>query len=120
MRFQSKNPKYKVWLKPSRYKFDNFGNRVFEQGIFAEFQDGWFETDDPAIIKALKSNPMYGIDFWSIDEKKVEMNPEGKRIKETLEKKREELVTDCPICGKTFKNRAGLLGHMRFAHKNEK
>ena len=109
-----------MWIKPSFYAHDNFGNPVFQQGIFAQFENGWYETDDKEIIKALKNNPMYGIDFWSIDDEKVELNEEGERIKKIMEIKKEELVTDCPICGKTFKNRGALLGHIRFAHKDEK
>jgi len=29
-------------------------------------------------------------------------------------------VVKCKVCGKTFKNEAGLSGHMRFAHREQR
>ena len=38
-------------------------NGDFKLGYSAKFEDGKFETKDPTIIKALKSNPGYGFEY---------------------------------------------------------
>lgn len=59
-------------------------NGDFKLGYSAKFEGGKFETKDPAIIKALKSNPGYGFEYSAL-----ETNPkpteEAKQTK--LEKK---------------------------------
>ncbi|MCS7093564.1 MAG: C2H2-type zinc finger protein, partial [Patescibacteria group bacterium] len=88
------------------------------QGVFAKFNNGWFETEDQEIISLLKSAKTYGIDFWSVDEPS-QPNPQGLAEEKIKEQTKEEVVTDCPKCGKTFKNKAGVLAHIRFYHKDE-
>jgi len=118
MTFQSKYPFLKVWIKPSSYKFDSVGNRYFDPGKFVEFENGFLKTDDPEVIEGLKKNQYYGIDFWAIDEGKVEINPEGQKVLEAKKVAEETTLTDCPHCGKTFQNKAGLMSHIAYMHKN--
>lgn len=115
MRFFSKYKNYKIWLKPSFYRLDVLGNRVFVQGTYVKFENGYFETEDQEIINLLKKSKPYGVDFWSVDEPSPP-NPEGLKEEREKEQTRETLLTDCPECGKTFKNKAGLLGHMKTVH----
>ena len=42
-------------------------NGDFKLGYSAKFEDGKFETKDPAIIKALKSNPGYGFEYSALE-----------------------------------------------------
>lgn len=118
MKFASKYKSYKIWLRPSYYRLSNLGERVFVQGVFAQFENGFFETDDNEVIDLIKKNKMFGVDFWSIDEPTTP-NPEGLKEEKIKEEKKEELVTDCPKCGKTFKNKAGLMSHIAVVHKDE-
>jgi hypothetical protein len=116
MKFQSKFANYKVWVKPSQYQVDPVGNRYFVQGLFAQFENGFFQTEDQELIDGLKKNPFYGVDFWSLDEEKVEVSSEGQKIVEDIAKEKETL-TDCPVCGQSFKSKLGLLSHMKYKHK---
>lgn len=118
MRFVSKYKNYKIWLKPSYYRFDTTGRRVFVQGVFAQFTNGFFETEDKETIDLLKKAKTYGIDFWSADEPSPP-NPEGLKEEEKKKMTKETLLTDCPECGKTFKNRSGLMGHLAIVHRKE-
>lgn len=116
MKFASRYRNYKVWLKPSYYRLDALGNRVFQQGVFAQFIDGFFESDDKEVIELLKKSKSYGIDFWSMDEP-TQPNKEAKEEEEKKEALKETTVTDCPKCGKSFANLAGLKSHMRIVHQ---
>lgn len=115
MKFFSKYRKYKVWIRPSYYRIDNLGNRVFVQGVFAQFENNLFETEDKEMIEALKKAKSFGIDFWSVDEPSSP-NPQGLKEEEKKEAAKETLLTDCPQCGKTFQNKAGLMSHIRTFH----
>lgn len=116
MTFQSKYPNYKIVLKPSHYRFDNLGNRVFVAGLSCQFTDGFYTTEDEETIKLLKSAKSYGIDFWVVGEEK-EVSNEGKKMMSELEEAKSETLTDCPYCGNTFKNKAGLMAHIKLKHK---
>lgn len=59
----------------------------FPQGLTVEFQNGMYETNDPKIIKALRSNKNYGRGFFEEDQK-VELTPEQAR----KENERKELA----------------------------
>jgi hypothetical protein len=52
-------------------------NGDFKLGYSAQFKDGKFETKDPAIIKALKSNQGYGFEYSAL-EVAPEPTPEAK------------------------------------------
>lgn len=117
MRFYSKYKEYKIWLKPSYYRMNAQGDREFHQGVFAQFENGWFETYDEEVINLLKKNKYYGVDFWSVDEP-AQPNPQGFQEEKIKEATKEETITDCPYCDKSFKNRAGLTSHIRIFHKN--
>lgn len=116
MRFASKYKNLKIWLRPSFYRFDSLGGRYFVQGVYAQFENGFFETEDKEMIDLLKKSKTYGIDFWSVDEPTAP-NPEGLKEEEKKQQTRETLLTDCPECGRTFKNNAGLMSHMALIHK---
>lgn len=119
MTFQSKARNYTIVIKPSKYQFDNLGNRVFVQGVKVNFENNLYKTDDPEIIDALKKNAYYGIDFWALDEPVSKPTAEGEKIEKIRQEEKEATLTDCPICGKTFKTKGGLFLHNLAVHKDK-
>lgn len=84
-------------------------------GVTVEFHNGTFETQDETVIDALKHHPMYGTQFFA--EQGADMpNTEGLRIENEKAAIAEEIASQCPECGKQFKNKAGLDVHLR-SHK---
>lgn len=118
VKFQSKYPSYRVVVKPSKYLLNAYGDKVFEQGIRVEFINGFFSTDDNEIVEGLKKNQFYGIDFWSVDEPAIP-NEAGVKSQNEVVASKETLLTDCPVCGKTFKTTFALKAHIRLAHPDK-
>lgn len=68
-----KYKRLRVVLDPISFK-EVAGKRVliglngdFKLGYSAQFDNGKFETKDPAIIKALKGNPGYGFEYSALE-----------------------------------------------------
>lgn len=84
-------------------------------GITVEFHNGTFETADETIIDALKHHPFYGTQFFAA-EGADKPNLEGLKAENEKRSLAEEIASQCPECGRQFKNQAGLDVHMR-SHK---
>ncbi len=95
-------------------------NPDFPAGLTVEFQNGIYETQDKAVIKALKAHKDFGMRFFT-DEAGEAETPSNEALKAENEaaEYKEELRSTCPECGKKFKNEAGLEIHMRSHNKEE-
>lgn len=121
MVFVSKYLGYKQWIKPARYHYDNFGQRTYIAGLAIRFTDGRYETKDPEIIEALMGNPVYGVDYWALDEKGNKILEREKTPEQLEEEKKEQEANEttalvCPTCGLRAQNLQGLKAHMRAKH----
>lgn len=119
MEFISKYRKYKIWLVPARYLVDSYGQRSFQAGRFARFEEGRYETSDPEEIKMLKANPRYGIDFKSTTQEGEELTPAAKQSLANDAAALETTVTACPHCSFKAKTHLGLLSHIRSKHPDK-
>lgn len=90
----------------------------FATGMDVEFVDGTYETNDPKIIKAMKSHPRFGITFYSDDaEADTPSQDEASKVEET-QKYTEQLASKCEFCGKEFANTGLLAAHHKKCKKN--
>lgn len=62
-------------IKPSRYRYDKFDNRVFSPGITIQFSGGLFETEDAELAERILKHPNFGKFFYSGND--PELNPEA-------------------------------------------
>lgn len=92
-------------------------DKRFPQGLTVQFERGVYETDDKDIIDALKASVSYGTRFFSDEPAPDKPTREAVAAKNETESYSEELRSQCPECGKKFKNEAGLTIHMR-SHEN--
>ena len=119
--FVSKFLGLKKVVIPSRYRYNNFGERVYVQGKSAQFEDGRFETMDKEIIEGLKNDKMYGLNFWIVDKDgaKTEPNEAGKREMKDEDKANDTTTNSCPHCPFKAANKTGLLAHIRSKHPDK-
>lgn len=120
MVFISKYRGYKQWITPSRYNHNNFGERTFVAGEFVKFTDGRLEVNDPKIIEALMKNPVYGVDYWAIDDDNNVIQQENEQTKKTIEADKQATATTgptaCPECDFVAQSPFGLQSHLRAKH----
>ena len=92
----------------------------YPAGRTIEFVDGEFHTDDKELIKDIKAHVHYGVDFVSSEKDEAPVAPTDQALREQNEKAEivEELGSQCPKCGKEFKNAAAVNGHLA-THKDE-
>lgn len=84
-----------------------------KMGLTVEFHDGFYETDDPKIIKALKSADGYGLDFFSDDKEPDEPSVEAVRAENEKKEYQQKIANKCPYCGDEFKNEKAVEAHMK-------
>ncbi len=87
----------------------------YPAGRTIEFVDGEFSTDDKDLIKDIKAHVHYGVDFVSAADDEAPAAPSDQALAEQNEKAEiaEELGSQCPKCGKQFKNAQAVNAHMR-------
>lgn len=132
MKFISKYKKLTYWIEPSYYSRDAMGKRAFVAGKFAQFDNGYFSTNDQEIINAMLESPECGRDFAPVQiteetlpvpelEKKdnYAWARQKTKVAKTEEPEKEEAVGTesrefvCEECGKLCKSKLGLMAHMR-------
>ena len=118
MRFVSKYKEHRIVLVPDRYIIDNYGRRMLQKGISAQFTNNQFETDDPEIIKLLKESQWYGVDFRAVGDNSP-ISEEAKETKQKEVESAENTLTSCPYCAFNAKTNLGLKSHIRFAHPDK-
>jgi hypothetical protein len=67
-KFNSHIKKLRIVLKPATPIFEG-GLKVGDQpGIYAQFEDGQFDTQDEAVISQLEKLNTFSIDFWRVSD----------------------------------------------------
>lgn len=117
MEFVSKFKRYRLWLVPSRYLHDNFGQRTFQQGICARFEDNHFETKDDEMVRMMLASPRYGLDFHSTEQVTDEQlsSAAQNQIKDE-QQALDTTLNACPKCTFKAKTKLGLMSHIRSKH----
>lgn len=87
-------------------------NGMFPAGKRVEFNEGIYDTTNEKEIEALKNHPEYGFAFFSDEPGAVEVSAEAKRADAEKKAKADEVASQCPHCGKKFKNEQAVNGHM--------
>lgn len=113
MKYISKGAKLRIVIVPARHIYDNLGQRQYQAGKEAQFENHMFETEDKEIIKFLSTSKSLGNEFWLADGQKTEMTEEGKQVALQDKATVEGTMRTCPECGKECINESGLRLHMR-------
>lgn len=116
MKFYSKYKKLQLWLSPAQNSFSATGERFYNPGRMIQFDNGAADVFDEKEIDQIRKSELFAngevtcLDF---------------PVKEVIVPKATEAVVTnpdgefvCLECGKTFKKRLGLSGHM-MSHKKK-
>jgi hypothetical protein len=64
--------------KPKIYTVD--GENIETEGKMAKFREGFFQTDDPEIIKKLDGHTGMGRDYWDVDQRRAQKEESAERL----------------------------------------
>lgn len=114
MIFVSHKKSLKVILDPKRKKIANDGSVVVTEGMSVRFSNGIFETEDEAVIKAMKASRMFGIYYKAGDKsEEEEQSDASKRFAADKKSVTKNTLTSCPFCSFNGKDVSELKVHMK-------